>query len=231
MSESRKGFVEKIFKNEGKSAKGPWFAISFKICDENNTVDPTFYQLGFNVECPFSEGDYISFDADPKDDKSMTFVKGSGKKVSDSPTRAAGQSQKPSGGASSGGGAKVKESDLFGEIGGYNTEDDISRMTYSVARGHAIELVGILLEHDALPSSVAKSKAGQASRFEEANAFVDKKTIEFYYDGGLRKLDTVADAGVVDTSPDAAVPETADDEPEAVTDDAPPPADDGDESF
>lgn len=221
MSEARKGFVAKTFQNKSKpGANRPWFAWSFKIEDEQGNEDPFFYQFGFNKELPFKEGDYVSFEADPKDAKAMTFVEGSGKLHKNPPARKA-KSQ-------GGGGATVKNSDLFGEIGGYNTEDDIKRMTYSVARGHAVELVGILLENDALPSSVAKSKAGQADRFKEINAFVDKKTVEFYFDGSLRKLETVADAGIVNTDPDIELPDSAEAESQTKSDDVPPPDDDDD---
>ena len=227
MSQERIGFVEKIFKNEGTSGKGPWYAYSFKIASPEGEVDPIYYQLGFNKEIGFKEGDYISFEADPKDDKSMTLVEGSGKILKNPPARKESeQTSKGKGNRGAGGGAKVTKSDFFGDIGGYNTEDDIKRMTYSVARGHAIELVKVLIENDGLPSSVAKSKAGQASRFEEINAFVDKKTVEFFYDGGLRKLETVADAGVVNVDADSDLPDKKAEEAPAESSEDTPPAED-----
>ena len=72
MAETKKGFVAKVFKKEGTSKRGPWFAVSFKLADESGNEDPMFFQLGFNKESPFKEGDYIQFDAEPKDDRAMT---------------------------------------------------------------------------------------------------------------------------------------------------------------
>ena len=234
MSEAKEGFVVKIFTNDGTNSRGPWFAKSFKIESADGTEDPMFFQLGFNKECPFVEGDYIKFAADPKDAKAMTLVEGSGSKVdpANAPTRA----EKPKGGGGKGkggfggGGAKVKTSELFGEIGGYNTEDDIRRMSYSAARSNAIDVIGMLLEHDALPLGGTKGKAGQPKRFEQITQAVDKLTVEYYYDSASgRKLETVADAGVVDVSADASLPDQKANEPadEAPAGDAPPAADDG----
>lgn len=232
MAEERKGFVKKIFKKEGTSSKGPWYAFSFKIEDENGNEDPMFYQLGFNTDCPFKENDYIKFSADPKDDKAMTLVKGSGQIVKNPPQRAA-KPENSGGGRGRGGrgGPQVKTSELFGEIGGYNTEDDIRRMSYSAARGDAVEVVGLLLANDALPMSTAKSKAGVAKRFEEIVAQVDKLTVEFFFDSATgRKLEAVADAGEVNVDADSALPDPVDEEqPDAADDsgDDLPPEDDG----
>lgn len=224
MSEARKGFVHKTFRNQSKEgASRQWFAYSFKIEDENGEVDPMFYQFGFNNDLPFKEGDYISFEADPKDAKAMTFVEGSGRILKNPPARKA---------AAQGGnsGAKETSSDLFGSIGGYNTEDDIRRMTWANCRSDSVALVGILLQNDALPMSVAKSKAGQSSRFDEINAFVDKKTVEFYYDSATgRKLKNIADAGKVNTDPDIELPDPAEAEP--VNNDGGPPPDDDEVQF
>lgn len=92
----------------------------------------------------------------------------------------------------------------------------------------------MLLANDALPMSVATSKAGQAKRFASITEAVDKLTVEYFFDAAKqRKLDTVADGGLIDTSPDAQLPDpvTDDGEPaEAPASDGPPPADDGEAS-
>lgn len=199
----KKGFVAKVFERSGTNARGAWVARSFKIASPDGTEDPMFFQLGFNTECPFKEGDYIKFNAEPKDDKAMTFVKGTGKVVKNPPKRSS--SAAPSGGRSA---PQTKDSDLFGQIGGYNTEDDIRRMSYSAARSDAVALVGLLLEHDALPMSKANSKAGTAKRFEEIGAILDKLTVEFFFDAASgRKLDSVDDAGTVEVALDAGLPD------------------------
>jgi hypothetical protein len=196
------GFVEKIFVKEGQSARGPWKAYSIKVQRASGDVDARFYQFGFDAPA-FKEGDYIAFEADVKDEKAAQFVKGSGTKPKNPPQRpakpaAAGGPQK-GGYAGKGGGYKPREpinSKVFGKIGGNNTEDDIRRMSYTAARSAAIEAVLGLLAHDGLPMSSAKTKAGQASRYEEITAAIDKLTVEYFYDAALgRKLESVADAG------------------------------------
>lgn len=233
MAEQKKGFVKRTFKKEGTSSKGDWYAYSFKIEDTDGNEDSFFYQLGFNKPLgPIKEGVYLEFDAEPKDDRAMTVVEGSGKLPKNPPARKA--SSKSSGGGGGGrgrGGPQTKTSELFGEIGGYNTEDDIRRMSYSAARDAAVQLVVALLANDALPMSAAKNKGGQAKRFDEILAQADKLTVEFFYDSATgRKLDTVADSGTVNTAADGDVPDKEEQqdapEPEDKGDDAPPPADD-----
>ena len=75
MSESRKGFVAmEPHRNESKpNAKRPWFGYSFKLVDEDGNEDPTWYQLGFNVDCPFKKDDYVSFDCEPNSSASGFF--------------------------------------------------------------------------------------------------------------------------------------------------------------
>ncbi len=112
-----------------------------------------------------------------------------------------------------GGGAKVKTSELFGEIGGYNTEDDIRRMSYAAAREDAVETVKMLLENNGLKLVTADSKAGFATRFDVITSAIDKLTVEYFFDAATgRKLDTVADAGTVDVEGDGELPDS--DEPE-----------------
>jgi len=237
MTHAVKGFVAKIFKKEGTSKKGPWTAYSFKVELEDGNEDPYFYQFGFS-EPPFAEGDYIQFSATDKDDRARTYTEGSGKIVKNAPARSQKEKSGSGGGGGrgnyGGGGAKVKTSELFGEIGGYNTEDDIRRMSYSAARGDAVTLVAAMLEHKALPMSEAQTKAGVAKRFEAISEMVDKFTVEFFFDSASgRKLETVADGGVVNVAADAPVPDT--DAPAVVEDDSAadelPPEDDGDVSF
>ncbi len=210
MAEVMTGTVVKIFTNDGVNKRGKWFAKSFKLAQdgiENNY----FFQMGFNVSVSFEEGDTIEFQATPKDDRAMTVVEGSVKTVSASapaapaaPTAAAAPSAHAAPARKS-----AKTSELFGEIGGYFTEDDIRRISYANCRGDAINTVRLLLEHDGLPISEAKGKAGQPKRFEAITAAVDKLTVEYYFDSGSgRKLDSVADAGIVDLAGDGSLPDS-----------------------
>ena len=231
MAEVKKGFVAKIFPKEGKKKDGKkWFLNSFKLVDENGTEDPMFYSLGFNVPCKFAEGDYIQFKAEASDrDTQMDVVKGSGSKPKNPPARKAGK--KPSNAAST-----EKNSELFGSIGGYNTEDDIKRMSITAARSSAVELVSAMLEHDALPMS--KAKNGQAKRYDEIVAFVDKLTVKFFFDTASgRILELVADEGKVDVAKNDLPDQDDNSDPVEKEDDAIPlddddtPEDDDDDGF
>jgi hypothetical protein len=242
------GFVEKVFVKDGNSAKGPWRAYSIKLQRVSGDVDPRFYQFGFADRqgdgfVPFfmKEGEYVQFEADIKDDKAATFVKGSGSKPKNPPAKPAAPA-KPAGqgggngyAGKGGGGGGYKprppvESKLFGKIGGNNTEDDIRRMSYTAARSAAVETVALLLANEALPMSAAKTKAGEAKRYEEIVAAVDKLTVKFFFDAaGGRLLQSVADEGTKETRV-ATLPDAQPGKPAASTETGTePPADpDGD---
>src|SRR3990167_5779569 len=196
------GFVEKIFVKEGTNARGAWQAFSIKVQKASGEVDPRFYQFGF--ERPkFAEGDYVAFEAEVKDEKAAKFIEGTGHKPKNPPSKPAPQQRQGGGGYAGkpggGGGYKPRlpvESKLFGQIGQNSTEDDVRRISYASARTAALSAIDLLLKNDALPMSAAKTKAGQASRFDEVTAAIDKMTIEYFFDSATgRKLSTVADAG------------------------------------
>lgn len=194
MSNTVEGFVVRVFTKTGNSAKGKWVADSFKIADAEGNEDPFFYRLGFrekgklDVPPPFGEGQYIKFQYADNDDKSRDFVKGSGKIISQAPEQKSAPAASQGGSAPSG-----------------RTQQNIH---YQNSRTAAVELVGILLENDALPKTGAKTAAGVAKRYDEITAAVDKLTVKFFNDlETFRLFDTVADAGVVDTSADGPLPD------------------------
>lgn len=202
------GFVEKLNTKTGQGARGPWTAYSMKIMGEDGNVDDKWYGLGFEAP-PCVEGDFIQFGWEEKDGRN-NVTKGSVKVSKKEREKPASTFTKASGGHPGTANytpAKTKTSELFGEIGGYNTEDDIRRMSWGNCRDAAVRLVGILVAQNALPMSVADSKAGMAKRFEEINAYVNKKTVEFYYDAATgRVIDQVGDAGIVTEELPEAVP-------------------------
>lgn len=219
------GFVTYINEKKGQSSRGPWTAYSFKIADEAGNEDPRWYQYGFSAP-PFKDdkqtdgsGSYLTFEAEVKDDKVAKFIEGTGKIVNNPPARQMPEKKASGGGGGGrrggGGGPKVKQSDLFGEIGGYNTEDDVRRISMSHAEEMAIRTVDMLLRHDGLPLTKTKSKANEAVRYEEITNAIDKFTILYFNNVRTgRLLDTVADAGeeVVKVAP---LPADANDEPAA----------------
>ena len=201
MSGKAEGFVTKIFTKSGNSARGKWVADSFKIADAEGNEDSYFYQMGFrekgklDVPPAFVEGDFIRFEYDDKDDSARTYKPGTGVKVKNAPERAApAQSAAPAPGT------------------GGNTQQNIH---YQNSRTAAIETVGLLLNNNALPITGAKTKAGEAARYDEIVAAVNKLTVQFFNDlESFRLFETVSDAGVVDTSADEELPDA---EPEAPT--------------
>lgn len=206
-------FVQKINSKSGTGRNGkPYTLWSMKLSDKEGNELPGWYNCGFNApNC--KEGDYIKLEATPKGqnfDVNIASIQTS----KNPPARA--KSAAPA--ANSGGArATTKTSELFGDIGGYNTEDDIRRMSYSAARSDAIKVVGLLLENKGLPMSSATGKAGTAARYDEIISMVDKLTVAMFYDAATgRKLETVQDVGITEVEGDGDLPDT---EPEDDFDD------------
>lgn len=211
MSVKVAGFVEKVFPKAGQNGRGHWLAYSIKLQKADGNVDPMYYQFGFvdgyqggtplENFVPIKAGDYVEFEAEPKDDKAMTAVKGTARKPKNAPAKPAAPAQSSGGGykGKGGGGYKPREpvkSAIFGNIGQNSTEDDIKRISLASARTAAIELVSVLLANDGLVTSAAATKAGQASRYEEIVAAVDKLTVKYFFDSATgRLLESVADEG------------------------------------
>ena len=183
-------FVSKLTTKTGNGPRGPWTAYSAKLQDKDGNELPGWYQMGFK-EPPCKEGDYIKLEAQAKG-SNWTVQEGS-IRVSKNPPAAPAPKGGNSGGKSYSG-PQTKKSDLFGEIGGYNTEDDIRRMSYSAARSDAIRTAELLMAANAIPFVKADAKAGKAKNFDLLVATIDKLTVEFFFDAATgRKLETVAD--------------------------------------
>lgn len=213
------GFVARIGHKTGNGSRGPWHLYSVKLEKEDGEEYKDWITLGFRDEPPpIQEGEYITLEANTDDQGRLVFVEGSAKKPKNPPVRksrsaSGGGQSKPgySGGAGKGrggvgGGYQPRVRDGSG-VNDRTNPEDAKRMSYANSRSAAIEVVGLLLEHKALPVSGATGKAAEAKRFVEVLAAIDKLTVEFYNDGmELRKLATVADAGVVSVAPDAELP-------------------------
>jgi hypothetical protein len=192
MSKNIIGFVAKLNVKKGTSRKGkPYTLYSMRLTDKSGEEIDAWFQCAFDKpEC--QEGDYIQVPVTARDDGNYDVVV-NGIKVSKNPPANPSAKKRSAGGGTKASGTPT--SDLFGEIGGYNTEDDIRRMSYTAARSHALEAVGLLLEHGGLKLVKADTKAGTASRFDLITEAIDKLTIEYYFDAaGGRKLETVSDS-------------------------------------
>jgi hypothetical protein len=203
------GFVAKLNTKKGTSRKGkPYTLYSMRLTDKSGEEIDAWFQCAFDKpEC--QEGDYVQVPVTARDDGNFDVDVG-GIKVSKNPP--ANPAAKKSGG---GGGRKAAptESDLFGEIGGYNTEDDIRRMSYTAARTHALEAVSLLLEHGGLKLVKTDSKAGVSSRFDVITEAIDKLTVEYFYDAaGGRKLETVGDSWEGAPEGDGPLPDAEDED-------------------
>jgi hypothetical protein len=190
-----RGFVVKINTKTGQGKRGPWSLYSMKLEGDDGVELKDWLTIGF--EAPkFKEGDYIKFEAS-KNDKGYLQVDANSVKVAKNPPARAGKgetgSTESTGGSSRGNYSK----------GGVDWNSAVAR---------SIELVDLLIKHDALQLSAAKGAGGMEKRRAEIEAIVDKYSVKLYRDVmTLRLLETVQDVGEVDTKADGELP--ADDEP------------------
>jgi hypothetical protein len=196
VSQEFKGFVVKINEKSGRGKKGPWTLYSAKLEKEDGTEYPEWLSLGFDAP-KFKEGDFISLQAEKNDRGYLAAIEGTGKVFKNAPAR----NKKGSAGSASSGAADSSSGTAGPKRGGVD---------WNGATARAVETANLLLAAGALPLSGAKTKAGEAKRFDEVVAVVDKLTVKFYNDSiTLRLLETVADT-VIDTKPDGELPDSDD---------------------
>ena len=192
MTEYR-GFVVKINTKTGQGKRGPWYLYSLKLEGEDGQEIKDWLSYGFEKP-KFKEGDYIKLEAS-KNEKGYLQVDVDTVKVAKNPPARAGGSESSGG---SGGSSH----------GNYNK----GNVDYNSAVSRAVDMVDLLIKHDALTLSAAKGGGGIEKRRAEIEAVVDKYTVKFFNDIMTRRLlETVADPGAVKTAPDGELP--ADDEP------------------
>lgn len=200
MGQLVKGFVLRAESKNGTSKNGRAYTLYSALIE--NVDGSEFGWVGFGFDgLPFNEGDYVEFEVEEKNGRKQ-FIKGTGSKPKNPPAR------------------KVKEVETKAEgkvssVDGYNRQTnpiDAARMTYANSRDAAIAVVELLLANKALPLSKTDTKAGEAKRFEEITAAIDKLTVQYTKDGLTQRLfDVVADAGEgrVSTKPDGDIPDAA----------------------
>jgi hypothetical protein len=199
MSETIKGFVKKIGMRAGTGRSGPYTAYSLRVELENGTEFDGWIGLGYKAPA-FKEGDYGKFEVGKNDKGYWTLANFTPVKNAPKPAAAA----------------------QGGNNGFVSGEVRQSAIHYQSSRAHAIDTVELLHKLDALPLSSAKTKAGEAKRYEEVMSLVDKITVQYYYDCEThRLLKTVVDAGA-NVKDVGKLPDDAEDEDPA-------PGDDGDD--
>jgi len=202
-----KGFVAAINTKSGKSSKGKsWTAYSAKIEKEDGTEYDKWVSFGFE-EPDIKKGDYVKITTEANE-RGYEDVKEL-KKLKNPP-------------------ARLGKGCLGGASGnvGSSTQQSIH---YQNSRNLAVAVLSVLNDKDALPLTVAKSKAGEVKRYEEIMALVDKLTVRFFYDAEtLRLLKTVKDEGV-EAEAEGKLPEDEDDDQAQDDDSDDEDADDSDE--
>ena len=180
------GYLKKLATKTGSGKRGPWTAYSGKM----EKADGTEYQewISFGFDKPnVQEGGYykITTDKDAKGYEKVSKIEAAEppKKAHQAATQA---------------------------VRGTPTSSTQEFIHYQSARSNALAFVELAVKLDALPLIQTKGKAGEAKRFDEIQALVDKLTVQFFYDTNtLRLLSSVEDAGAAEAAKD----EEEDEEP------------------
>jgi len=197
-----KGFVKKINSKEGRAKSGkPYTLWSAKLENEDGTEQDNWISFGFDKP-EIKEGDYVKITCE-QDGKYLRVTET--KRLKNAPARSSKAAAPQS-------------------AGGHVSSTQVS-IHYQSARKDALQALDILLKSDSLPLTSAKGKAGEAKRYEEVMALIDKLTVRFFQDAeSHRILATVADEGAVSAEDAGSLPEDSDDENEDVEE-----ADEGDD--
>jgi hypothetical protein len=192
-----RGHVVKINSQDGISQRSgkPYTRWSFITKDESDN-ESGWVTYGFEKP-PFVEGDLIEYEV-AVNGRFKNFVAGSGKIIEKPSAPISAPRDTTKSGSSAGARPPGGKSDY---------EDRQQQIVLQHSQEMAIQTVATLLSNDSLPTTGAKTKAGEARRFEEIMAAIDKLTVKFYNDVVTgRLLSTVADMGVVDIKPDGQIP-------------------------
>jgi len=196
------GIVKKISTKTGTGRKGPWILYSFALGLDNGTEQ--WVTFGFGKAPPFAEGDRIGIEANEDDKGYLVYVQGTGRIIpaAEVPAGNGGSVATQSTVATSAGASTNQASQ---QASSYDPRQ--AQIVHQHSQEMAIAAVGLLLAHEGLPITGAKTKAGEAKRFDEILAFVDKLTIKFQNDVITGRLNsTVADMGVVVVTAKDAIP-------------------------
>lgn len=202
-----KGFIATIIGRDvpARGRKAATKAYSFKLELEDGNEVPEWFGYGFK-EPPFKEGQYVQFDAENNERGFLTVIEGTGSSPKNPPARKqAKQSTTATGGGAGTGGAgrvdtgRASQSDA-------NGADRQTQIVLQHSQEIAIRAVAALLQHSALPMTGAATKAGEAKRFAEITAMIDKLTVRYYNDVVTARLLTIVADTVPSTAPDGPLP-------------------------
>jgi hypothetical protein len=199
------GVVKKINSKPYNGRRKSGLVWSFLLIEDSGAEN--WVTFGFDKEPPFEEGDRVAIEYTEKNGY-KTYTEGTGR-IIPTKTVGGGSSQSSGPGVVSTGAASVSaQSTVSGSDERAAKEATRQgQIVWQHSQEMAISKIGLLLQHDGLPMSVAKTKAAQAQRYAEISAAIDKETVKAYNDVlSLRLLQTVADPGVVDTSAPDGIP-------------------------
>jgi hypothetical protein len=172
------GFLTKLTSKSGSGKRGPWTVYSGRVEKDDGTEYDNWLGFGFDSP-PCKEGDYVKIEAE-KDAKG--YFKVSKVEVLKNPPA-----------------KSAPVATATGQKEGSYVDNRQSSIHYQSSRKDAIEIVKTLISMDALPITAAKTKAGEAKRYEEIMALVDKLTVRYFHDTqSQRLLESVADEGATE---------------------------------
>lgn len=200
------GTVGKILDRNVQTRKGRATFYSVKLDEHEEWIS-----LGTRRPTTFQEGDQVTITANQN---AKGYWDAENVEVAPAKQRSAGSSTPASGVGSTSEGTVREGTRQVGNVAaGSGSADRQAAITHQHSQEMAIQTVAVLLEHDGLPLTKASTKAGEAKRFNEIVAAIDKFTVKYHKDVETQRLfATVADMGVVSTEADAPLPETADSE-------------------
>lgn len=164
---------------KGVGKRGPWKAYSGKVEKANGEEYDEWVSFGFEKpEC--AQGDEVVIVTKKED--------GYWKAQEVTVTKAADQ-EEDSDDDSESGDSGTEETPNSDESDQQESSPSKSKkrssqtnIHYQNSRTAAIELADLLLKHKAVPLSATAGKAGEAKRFEEVTALVNKLTVIFFHD-------------------------------------------------
>lgn len=186
MSEVIQGFVKEITTKAGVSRNNkPWTLYGLVIVSDAGR-DLGRFGAGFDAPA-CKQNDYVKFEVEATADGKYFNVKAGTLQVSQR------QRTPPAAAAAT----------LAGPSSAEQRDATQKEIRYQASRNAAVEVLKILGSAKALPITAAATKAGEAKRYDEILAILDKLTVRFNNDTEtFRVLDRVQDEGEIDSPPD-----------------------------
>jgi hypothetical protein len=182
MSEVITGFVKEVTQKSGQGRNGKPYTLYGVVVVSKEGRDLGRFGAGFDAPA-CKKDDYVQFSVTTTADGKYYNIEG--------PIKVSQQKREPPAAAAAA---------LSAPSTAEQKEATQKAIQYQAARNAAIEVVKILGSAKALPITGAATKAGEAKRYDEILAIVDKLTVRFNFDTEtLRVLDTVQDEGTVET--------------------------------